>query len=464
MRRALLFLSSLILLLAGVMAAGIPAASAASGGAHAMTARLDAADGNSYSSGSGETAEHEWETYVAASGEGATTYSFQAFINSSVGCNGNVSIDFSYSYNTQALHPGEYLAIDATATLSDGRSLFLGDYKVTDHTAWPGKPLYGIFKNFFDASSPVPHVTELEVHTFISDGTVDGVPEHSASATVSDNSHACKTVPVRTDAEPITLPSGASNGSFENAFQANIGDMWTSEPTGTGGDWQAGMAPGTSPSIAAVSGGYEVALQTNTNDLWLLGSAGDIDTGLGMMPGTSPSITPLFNGGYEVAFQANTGELWTAGSAGDVNWTLGMAPFTSPSITVLGTDGYEVAFNAAGTNDMWTAGTAGPDQDWGAGMDPASSPSITVAAGGYEVAFQTNTHDLWTLGTDGYNDWDLGMMPGTSPAIGTVSSGGAGYEIAFQANDGNLWNAGADGTGGDVFGMSAGTSPAITSV
>ncbi len=480
-------------------------------GVAVSSVRADAASGNRYSYGSGETARHNaWETYVPAGGDGATTYSFQGFMNDSTGCNGNIGIYFSFSYNTQALHGGEYLAVGASAVLSDGRNLSLGDYKVNDRTAWPGRATSGnVFsppRTFVDSSYPAPHVVKLEVHTFIADGSAFGVPEHSATATVRNDIHSCKVVRVRKNAESIAAPANGSNGGFENAFQANTSDLWTSEPAGTAGDWQAGMAPGTNPSIAAVRGGYEVALQTNTNDLWLLGTDGDIDTGLGMMPGTSPSITPLFSGGYEVAFQANTGELWTYGSAGeknwgagmapatspsitwhggsgyevalqtntgdlwtlgdagDVDWTLGMAPGTSPSITVLATDGYEVAFNGAGTNDMWTAGTAGPDKDWGAGMDPASSPSITAATGGFEVAFQTNTHDLWTLGTDGYNDWNLGMAPGTSPAIGSVSSGGVGYEMAFQANTGNLWNAGTEGTGGNLYGMSVGTSPAITSV
>ena len=94
MRRGLPFVLSFMLLLAGVMAANTSAASAAtSSGARVVTARLDAA-GDSYSDGSGKTAMHEWETYVPASGEGATTYSFQGFIDSSVGCNGNISIEF----------------------------------------------------------------------------------------------------------------------------------------------------------------------------------------------------------------------------------------------------------------------------------------------------------------------------------------------------------------------------------
>src|ERR1043165_3794069 len=34
-----------------------------------------------------------------------------------------------------------------------------------------------------------------------------------------------------------------------------------------------------------------------------------------------------------------------------------------------------------------------------------------------EIAFQSNTHNLWTMGTALDRDWKLGMMPGTSPSI-----------------------------------------------
>jgi hypothetical protein len=315
------------------------------------------------------------------------------------------------------------------------------------------------------------------------------------------------TVKDANDVPLIRAGSATTNGGFENAFQANTGDLWSDGYQSAGLANAAGsvlqLASGTSPGIADVQGDNEIAFQGTDNDLWMSGPDGQFDSGLGMMPGTSPAITPLFTGGYEVAFQANTGAMWTYGTAGtedwnagmaagtspsitwhggsgyevalqtntddlwmlgdagDVDYHLGMQPGTSPSITVTSADGVEIAFQA-NTSSLWTVGSAGW-KDWNAGMDPHSSPSITAAAGGYEVALQTNTHDLWTLGTDGYNDWHLGMMPGTSPAIGSVSSGGAGYEMTFQANNGNLWNAGTDGTGGNVYGMAPGTSPSITS-
>ena len=48
----------------------------------------------------------------------------------------------------------------------------------------------------------------------------------------------------------------------------------------------------------------------------------------------------------------------------------------------------------------------------------AVSPAITaVADGGYQMAFQANTGDLWTAGADNHGAWDIGIAAGTSPSI-----------------------------------------------
>jgi precorrin-6B methylase 2 len=77
-------------------------------------------------------------------------------------------------------------------------------------------------------------------------------------------------------------------------------------------------------------------------------------------------------------------------------------------------------------------------------MMPGTSPSITaLTSGGYEVAFQANNGVLWTVGSGpGSNneDWNLGMAGGTSPSITALHGGG--YEVAFQANNGVLWTVG----------------------
>jgi hypothetical protein len=51
------------------------------------------------------------------------------------------------------------------------------------------------------------------------------------------------------------------------------------------------MMNGTSPTITAVNGSYEVAFQANTGSLWTVGEDPHGAWGLGMMNGTSPTIT-----------------------------------------------------------------------------------------------------------------------------------------------------------------------------
>jgi hypothetical protein len=258
-----------------------------------------------------------------------------------------------------------------------------------------------------------------------------------------------------------TSPSVAlmTNGHDEYAYQASTGLLWTVTTAGDT-DWNLGMAPGTSPSITALTGGgYQVAFQANTGDLWTVGTAGDTNWGLGMAPGTSPSITALAGGGYQVAYQADTGDLWTVGTTGNTDWGVAMAPGTSPSITTLAGGGYQVALQA-GTGLLWTVGTAG-NRNWDLGMADGTSPSITALTNGsYEVAFQANTGHLWTVGSDYHGDWGLGMAPGTSPSIIGLAKGS--YEVAFQANTGDLWTVGSDYHGDWGLGMASGTSPSIT--
>jgi hypothetical protein len=121
-------------------------------------------------------------------------------------------------------------------------------------------------------------------------------------------------------------------------------------------------------------------------------------------------------------------------------------------------DVLEFAFQA-NTTSLWTVGPLSTG-DWHLGMMPGTSPSITnLKTGGFEVAFQANTGSLWTVGTAGNRDWGLGMMAGTSPSITALEGGG--FEVAFQANTGNLWTAGDAGTGDWHLGMMAGSSPSI---
>ncbi len=122
---------------------------------------------------------------------------------------------------------------------------------------------------------------------------------------------------------------------------------------------------------------------------------------------------------------------------------------------------YEAAFQA-NTGNLWSVGADNHD-DWQLGMMVGTSPSIAaLPGGGYVVAFQANTGNLWTAGADNHGDWGLGMMAGTSPSIAALPDGG--YEVAFQANTGNLWTVGAENHGDWQVGMMAGTSPSITAL
>jgi hypothetical protein len=52
------------------------------------------------------------------------------------------------------------------------------------------------------------------------------------------------------------------------------------------------MRTGTSPAITLLGGSYEVAFQANTGHLWTVGSDNHGDWGSVMSAGTSPTITP----------------------------------------------------------------------------------------------------------------------------------------------------------------------------
>ena len=63
---------------------------------------------------------------------------------------------------------------------------------------------------------------------------------------------------------------------------------------------------------------------------------------------------------------------------------------------------------------------------------------------------------------DSRGDMQLGMMAGTSPSICALSGGG--WQVAFQANTGNLWVVGEDNRGDMQLGMMVGTSPSVVAL
>ena len=264
------------------------------------------------------------------------------------------------------------------------------------------------------------------------------------------------------DVGATTTPPGTTGlPSGEAAFQANNGYLYTYSSASGAANLQQGMMAGTSPSIAALAGGgYEEAFQANTGNLIVFGDGGDLNTQQGMMAGTSPSIAASPTGGFEVAFQANNGYLYTYNSSsGAANLLQGMMAGTSPSIAALAGGGYEEAFQA-NTGVLIVFGNGG-DANTQNGMMAGTSPGIAASPnGGFEAAFQANNGYLYTYSsTSGGANLQQGMMRGTGPGIAALAGGG--YEEAFQANTGNLV---VFGDGGDLNtqqGMMNGTSPSI---
>jgi hypothetical protein len=189
------------------------------------------------------------------------------------------------------------------------------------------------------------------------------------------------------------------DGLYEAAYQGSDGDLTLVGNLSVGG-LSLGLKAGTSPSIAALAGStYQVAFQANTGSLWTVG-ADDVghNLNLGMMAGTSPSITgfptipqpeDLTNNNFEIAFQANTGVLWTVGDP--------------------------AAFSGGGPDN------SGLDMMAGTSPSIASNPNANGLTGPeYETAFQANTGSLWTSGASVTGSWNLQMAPGTSPCIATT--------------------------------------------
>lgn len=157
---------------------------------------------------------------------------------------------------------------------------------------------------------------------------------------------------------------------------------------------------------------------------------------------TTASAAPVVHHGGDQGPAAGTK---SKGSSADTNAAASASPVPS------------IAAFQSNSGDLWTVGSAGWT-DWNVGIASRTSPAVVaLPGGGYEVAFQANSGDLWTVGTAGWTDWQLQMAPRTSPGISPGPSGGA--IEAYQAPDGTLWTVGRSGYPWKV-GMAAGTNPA----
>jgi subtilisin family serine protease len=141
---------------------------------------------------------------------------------------------------------------------------------------------------------------------------------------------------------------------------------------------------------------------------------------------------------------------------------LRMMAGTSPAVAASRSGGYEVAFQAD-TGNLWTYSPDSGGANLGQLMKAGTSPAITALTGSrrYQMAYQASTGELVVTGAAGTTNTHLAMMAGTSPSI--AGNTDAGYKVAFQSNTGRLWTY-SPATGAANLGqaMKANTSPSIT--
>ncbi|WP_370367168.1 Ig-like domain-containing protein [Catenulispora sp. GP43] len=274
------------------------------------------------------------------------------------------------------------------------------------------------------------------------------------------------------------------------------------------------------PSLAALpNGGFQTAwhgadTQNPAGSLWFASGTGTAIAGnpadpdvLGVAPGTSPSVITEPDGSWVTAWHAPdtdnpTGSLWIATGTGTTVTSiaepdkLSVATDTSPALTALPGGGWEVAWHGADTQNpsgsLWLAAGSGtviagnPADPDVLGMAPGTSPALTTLSdGSWETAWHgaadTGPGSLWLANGTGTTingnpaDPDvLGVAEGTSPAL-TALAGGS-WEVAWHGADsqnpsGSLWLANGTGTvingnpaDPDVLGMAPGTNPAIAAL
>lgn len=237
----------------------------------------------------------------------------------------------------------------------------------------------------------------------------------------------------------------------------------------------ANLAPGTNPAVAfGPDSSWEVAWQASSGLLWTLDSAGhQVSTGQQAAAGTSPGIAALSGGGFEVVFTSATdGSVQEIGPDGQVQAAgtgPAAAPGTSPVIAADGSGGFEAAYHATKTDHLWTVGTGSTGHDTGAVLAAGADPAVAhLAGGGFELVYPAASGALTAMGPDG-STRVLGSGPavaaGTSPAAAAPAKGG-GFEAVYEAaSTGELWSVDPAGTTHDLGVAAAGqTSPAVAAL
>ena len=248
------------------------------------------------------------------------------------------------------------------------------------------------------------------------------------------------------------------------------------------------MEDGTNAVVAGLAaapgvGLFQVVWHGGNGDLWTTG-AGPTDTVAPMAPHTSPSLAELPNGTWVAAFQHSDGQLWQAGNwpnPGSARITaspLGASPSTvmaagtSPAIGIPANNTiqpglFHVAWHGA-NGDLWNTSPTRP-ADSGLPMMPGTSPSLAeLPTGGLEEAFTGPNGDLWlwSLATERGMDTHVAMNPSTSPSITaepvTATTPAGSFEVAYQSANGTLGVYGSLETRNLGYQMTG--SPSITGV
>jgi hypothetical protein len=194
------------------------------------------------------------------------------------------------------------------------------------------------------------------------------------------------------------------------------------------------------------------------------------ETPLGIAVGSNPSITSdTYRAGAEVAFEAAVSHrLWlfntNTGVGTETAWQI--EENTSPSIIAI-EGAYAIAFQGAGSHLLWhcwTPNLSSPPECTGTSyqVETGTSPSIARTPGnGWEVAFHGKGSGVWTYSSSGVATNHLnGMSPDTSPSI-TSRENNSKDEVAFQADTHYLWTALYPNGGSTGLGMAGNTSPSI---
>jgi phosphatidylserine/phosphatidylglycerophosphate/cardiolipin synthase-like enzyme len=263
---------------------------------------------------------------------------------------------------------------------------------------------------------------------------------------------------------PGTSPSIAAaptipRNGWVAAYQADTHRMAVLEPNGenlTKLEWQRdSMAPDTSPSITYIPDhGFEAAFQASDHHLMMVGRfnffAGHADTGELMAPGTSPSIVAVSTKGqpeWDIAYQTPAHRLAvleeTRTGLKKTEWRRDeMTPDSSPSITYVPGHGFEAAFRGS-NGHLFVVGLFDfliDHADTGYSMAPHTSPSVAAFPNGeWRAAFRAATGRVWMLSSDhSLYASPYGAAPDSSPSVTAMPTGA--WEISFQAEGINrLW-------------------------